>query len=143
MKRKIILLIAALSLFNPSGLLGKDKEAILPISDILQIATEKVPGKIIKAEFKQGLYEVKIVTPGGEEKKIYIDATDGNIIEKAGISLAEATKIALEAVSGEVKKVEFERGKYEFIIETEDGSAKEVNVDSRSGQVLKIEDKGN
>ncbi|MDH3973076.1 MAG: PepSY domain-containing protein [Deltaproteobacteria bacterium] len=140
MKRRLFLLIATITLLFPtSSLLGEEKGSILPLSDILTLATTKVPGKVIKAELKQGLYEVNIITKEGKEEKVYIDAIEGKVIEKAGLSLDEATKVALERVPGEVIKVEFERGKYEFKIRTSKGEKKEVYIDSRSGKVLKVE----
>lgn len=63
----------------------------------------------------------------------------------ADISLDEARRAALDAVSGTVIKEEYEskRGRqvYEFYIRKSDGSIYEVYVDAGSGKVVKIESK--
>ncbi|WP_283152752.1 PepSY domain-containing protein [Guptibacillus hwajinpoensis] len=67
------------------------------------------------------------------------------LIEEAKISEAEAEKIALEEVSGDVieKEVEKEDGKivYEFDIKTDTGE-KEVEIDGMSGDVIQVEEDG-
>lgn len=140
MKVKLFLLLISAALIFPSNpLLGNERDSLLPLSDVLEIATSKVPGKVIRAELRQGLYEVIIITEEGKEERVFIDPMEGTIIEKAGLSLDEAIKIALEKVPGEIIKIEYERGKYEFKIRTSEGDKKEVYIDSRSGKVLKIE----
>ena len=139
MKAKLFLLVTITALLIPSGgLFGEEKGSVMPLSEILILATKKVPGKVVKAELKQGLYEVIIISSKGKEERVYINAIEGKVEEKLVLSLDEATEIALKNVAGEVIKVEFERGKYEFKIRTSKGDKKEVYIDSRSGKVLKV-----
>jgi len=142
MKTKIFLFIMMTALLFPSNeLFGEEKGSVMPLTEVLMLATKKVPGKVIKAELKQGLYEVIIISSEGKEESVYIDAIKRKVVEKSGISLDIATKIALEKVPGQILKVEFERGRYEFKIMSDSGKKKKVYIDSRSGEVLKIKDK--
>ncbi len=108
------------------------------IKKAIEIATEKVPGDVIKVELERGIYEVKIRTKEGRVEKVYVDARDGRIVERKNISIDDAVNIATKKVPGEVVKVEFERGIYEVKIRTPDGSVAEVYVDGRDGTIVKL-----
>ncbi len=81
----------------------------------------------------------------GIENVLASGNNESKLIEEAKISEAEAEKIALEEVSGDVieKEVEKEDGKiiYEFDIETDTGE-KEVEIDGMSGDVIQVEEDG-
>lgn len=113
----------------------------ITLNKAISIATEKVPGEAIKAELEDGIYEIKIKTVSGRTEKIYLDAATGKPVEKATVSLSEATAIAKKEVHGEVLKVKFKQSKYEIMIRSTSGIIKEVYVDARSGNILKIKEK--
>ncbi|WLR58966.1 PepSY domain-containing protein [Guptibacillus hwajinpoensis] len=79
----------------------------------------------------------------GIENVLASSNNESKLIEEAKISEAEAEKIALEEVSGDVieKEVEKEDGKivYEFDIKTDAGE-KEVEIDGMSGDIIQVED---
>ncbi|MBF0707567.1 PepSY domain-containing protein [Alkalihalobacillus hwajinpoensis] len=79
----------------------------------------------------------------GIENVLASGNNESKLIEEAKISEAEAEKIALEEVSGDVieKEVEKEDGKivYEFEIKTDTGE-KEVEIDGMSGDIIQVED---
>ncbi|MGE6204511.1 PepSY domain-containing protein [Guptibacillus hwajinpoensis] len=79
----------------------------------------------------------------GMENVLASNNNESKLIEEAKVSEAEAEKIALEEVSGEVieKEVEKEDGKivYEFDIKTDAGE-KEVEIDGMSGDIIQVED---
>lgn len=79
----------------------------------------------------------------GIENVLASSNNESKLIEEAKISEAEAEKIALEEVSGDVieKEVEKEDGKivYEFDIKTDAGE-KEVEIDGMNGDVVQVED---
>ena len=113
----------------------------LTLSEAISIAIQKAPGEVIKAEFEDDIYEIKIRGEKGRIEKIYLDAATGKPIEKATVPLDEATALAVKEVPGKVLKVEFERGRYEIKIRTAGGAIKKVYVDGRSGKVLKVKEK--
>lgn len=108
--RRTLLVLAALMLCTlpqaHDSVLAKDKKAdakaakkqaqeaafaalrrgeILPLSQILEIATREVPGNIIEIEFKGGpVYEVEILTPSGQIKKLRLDARTGQLLRVEG-----------------------------------------------------------
>jgi len=57
------------------------------------------------------------------------------------VTLDEAIAAASGRVPGIIKKVEFEKGRYEIKIVPASGQMKEVYVDGNSGEVLRIEEK--
>lgn len=57
----------------------------ITLEDAIGIAKREVPGEVIKAEFEDGIYEIKIMTEDGERIKVKIDAKDGSIIRKGKI----------------------------------------------------------
>ena len=138
-KTQLILMISAvfLSLFIISGndVIG----AGISISQAIEIAEKQVEGEVVKVELVKDLYEIKIKTANGIVKDIFVNAVTGEIAQKKMITLEEAIKIATDEVPGRVIKVEFEKGKYEIKIRTEDGRKVEVNVDPRSGRIVEIE----
>ena len=142
MKKTIAILIStmislSLVVLSHAGELPKG----VTLTEAISIATEKAPGEAIKAELEDGIYEIKIKTVSGRTEKIYLDAATGKPVEKATVSLSEATAIAKKEVHGEVLKVKFKRSKYEIKIRSTDGILKEVYVDARSGNILKLKEK--
>lgn len=55
-----------------------------PLEKAIEIAVNEAPGKVIKAEFEEGIYEVKIRTENGERIKFKINS-NGTIIRKGRI----------------------------------------------------------
>lgn len=51
---------------------------IRPLSDVLAVAREKVPGEVVKVELEREdgvwVYEVKVLTPIGRRRKVEINA---------------------------------------------------------------------
>lgn len=58
---------------------------ILPIARVLQIATGRVPGDVLKVELEREKfgfkYEVKILTGSGRVREVEIDAKTGRVIK--------------------------------------------------------------
>lgn len=56
---------------------------ILPLSRILAVVQQKVPGDVIEVELEHGQhgweYEVKVLTAKGEVRKVHLNAGDGTI----------------------------------------------------------------
>jgi len=58
------------------------------------------------------------------------------------LPLARIMQIATSRVPGDIIEIEYEAGpKYEVKILTPDGRVREVKLDARTGEVIKIEDK--
>jgi uncharacterized membrane protein YkoI len=51
---------------------------IRPLSEVLAVAREKVPGEVVKVELEREdgawVYEIKILTPSGRRREVEIDA---------------------------------------------------------------------
>ncbi len=152
-KRKLSVLFALLAAGVLFMLAPAVSEAAVTMEEATAIAVEKYPGEVIKMEKERGRYEFRIKTDEGKTKKVYVytNANDGTVLEKESkskttkksmkITLEEAEAIALKEFPGEVKKVEFERGRYEVKIkpksETVAGDYVEVHVDGDTGEVVK------
>jgi uncharacterized membrane protein YkoI len=58
---------------------------VLPLTRILSIAQQQVPGDVIEVELesKRGalIYEIKVLTQAGRVREIKIDARDGKVIK--------------------------------------------------------------
>ena len=98
MKKTLILLAAMAAIATPALSLAKDDKAdqlaasaalargeILPIARVLAIATERVPGDVLKVKLERESfgfkYEVKILTGGGRVREVEIDARTGRVIK--------------------------------------------------------------
>jgi len=116
--------------------LASDNKPDVSISDAISIAKGQVPGRVIRAKWEKGIYEVRIRTGDGENKTLFIDDAKGSVLYRDIISVDDAVGIATGEVPGRVIKVEFEKGLYEVKIRTKDGNKVEVKVDSAGGKVL-------
>jgi uncharacterized membrane protein YkoI len=94
-----VLLVSVLALGAASGVTAGDRKSkehdairgalqrgeVLPLSKILAIAAQRVPGDIIEVELEDEervlVYEIKILTDGGRVREIKIDARTGAVIE--------------------------------------------------------------
>ena len=80
----------------------------------------------------------------GDKKKSEHDAIREALQRGETLPLARILAIAQQAVAGDVIEVELEREKdtlvYEIKVLTATGRVREVEVDARTGAVLKIED---
>lgn len=141
--KKTILLLTATMIVLGSVILSHagEKGSGITLTEAIAIAKERAPGEVIKTELERGVYEIKIRTADGRAEKIYVDAGTGEPAGKEAITLDEATAIATKAVPGEVVKIEFERGRYEVKIRTAEGVRKEVYIDARNGEILKVKEK--
>lgn len=89
-------LIAAASLFPvTTALAGKDDHVearellkrgeILPLAQILDVAQRRVPGDVIEVELDREdtgwEYEVKVLTPTGQVRKITLNARNGAVVK--------------------------------------------------------------
>ena len=58
---------------------------IRPLTDVLKVALERVPGEVIKVELEREdgvwVYEIKILTPQGKRREVEIDAKSLRIIK--------------------------------------------------------------
>lgn len=101
MKKTLLIAAAAVALATPALTLAKsDKDdkadqraasaalargEILPIARVLTIATERVPGDVLKVKLERESfgfkYEVKILTGGGRVREVEIDARTGGILK--------------------------------------------------------------
>ncbi|MDO8444660.1 MAG: PepSY domain-containing protein [Deltaproteobacteria bacterium] len=70
--------------------LGEEKPRIT-LDDALNIAIKEVPGKVLEAEFEDGVYEIKIRTEVGETIKLKIDPDNGTILRK-GLMMKDRSK---------------------------------------------------
>jgi len=113
------------------------------ISDAISIAKEQIPGRVVRAEWRRGFYEVRIKTDGGDNKTLFIDDENGGIVERDIISVDDAVSIATREVPGKAIKVEFEKEIYEVKIRSKDGDKVEVKVDPIDGKILKIKKREN
>jgi uncharacterized membrane protein YkoI len=95
----LILLLAALSAGMPTGHADKrdkkdehrtvrealERGEVLPLTKILAIANQHVPGDVIEVELedeKRGLvYEIKILTGTGRVREVKIDARTGKVLK--------------------------------------------------------------
>lgn len=89
-------LIAVASLFPvTTALAGKDDHVearellkrgeILPLAQILDVAQRRVPGDVIEVELDREdtgwEYEVKVLTPTGQVRKITLNARNGAVVK--------------------------------------------------------------
>ena len=100
MKKTLLLAVAVTALTLPGMTLAKDKDdkadqraasaalargEILPITRVLAIATERVPGDVLKVKLERESfgfkYEVKILTGGGRVREVEVDARTGRILK--------------------------------------------------------------
>lgn len=55
---------------------------ILPLTKILAIALEQVPGDVIEVEFKGGpVYEIKVLAATGRIREVKLDARSGAVLK--------------------------------------------------------------
>ena len=94
-----VVLICVLALGAASGANAGDKKAkehdqirgalqrgeVLPLSKILAIAAQRVPGDVVEVELEDEdrvlVYEIKILTEGGRVREVKIDARTGVVLE--------------------------------------------------------------
>ena len=94
-----VLLLSTLSFGVSTGLADKkDKKKehevvrealqrgeVLPLTRILEIANQQVPGDVIEVELEQEkvglIYEIKILTGNGRVREVKIDARTGNVVK--------------------------------------------------------------
>lgn len=55
------------------------------LEEAISIATKEVPGRVLEAEFENGVYEVKVKTENGEKIKMKIGPGDGTILRKGKV----------------------------------------------------------
>lgn len=82
MKRLVIALVFILGTCTVAS--AEERQGIT-LEEAVNIAIKEVPGKVIEAEFENGIYEVKIRTESGERIKFRIDPKDGTILRKGKI----------------------------------------------------------
>jgi uncharacterized membrane protein YkoI len=153
--------LAVLFALIASGAAAEDK----PGSDACRKAvSELAKGEIVKMELENedgvDLYEIDVKSADGVKWEFKCDKASAKILEKEQelpnadhpaftalkkIDEAQARKIALEAHSGTITKVEYEIEKdgaatYEFDIKTSDGREMEVEVDAATGKIIKAEE---
>lgn len=87
---KFFLMALILVLGTCGFVLGEEKPRIT-LDHALSIANKEVPGKVLEAEFEDGVYEIKIRTETGETIKLRIDRDDGTIIRK-GLMMKDRSK---------------------------------------------------
>ncbi len=76
------LFITLILVLGPYGSAFSEEKPRLTLNDALNIAKKEVPGKVLEAEFEDGVYEIKIMTEKGEKIKLKIDPDDGAILRK-------------------------------------------------------------
>ena len=97
-RRRLPLLVLAALLAaapTPHALAGKDdhiearellqRGEIVPLARILDVVQKRVPGDVIEVELERedGLweYKVKVLTPTGRVRKLYLDARNGAVLK--------------------------------------------------------------
>lgn len=91
----LLFLAAALAGLPAAGALaGKDDHVearellrrgeIVPLARVLEVVRQRVPGDVIEVELDRddGLwrYKVKVLTPAGQVRKLYLDARNANVV---------------------------------------------------------------
>lgn len=87
---KFFLMTLILVLGTYGFALGEERPRIT-LDDALNIAIKEVPGKVMEAEFEDGVYEIKIRTETGETIKLKIDPDNGTILRK-GLMIKDRSK---------------------------------------------------
>ncbi|MBE9536332.1 MAG: PepSY domain-containing protein [Proteobacteria bacterium] len=134
--RKTILFLTTTSLLLASVVMSQGES--ISISEAIDRAKEMQDGKVTSAALKRGIYHIKFVTVEGRKKTLYIDEVSAESVPLKIISVDEAVSIAIKEAPGKVEKVEFERSVYEIKIRMDDGRKAKVNVDSSSGEIVRL-----
>ncbi len=113
--------------------------------------------KVEKLKFQgKGVFELEIAEPNKGEWEFLCEAKTGQVIEQEGeaqhandpafkknarVTEQEAAKIALKAVPGKIKEVEYELesnggSSYEFDIISDKGIETKVEVDAANGKII-------
>ncbi|MEK6726718.1 MAG: PepSY domain-containing protein [Deltaproteobacteria bacterium] len=90
-----VLFITLILAFGTYDFVLAEEKPRLTIDDALNIANKEVPGKVLEAEFEDGIYEIKIMTEKGEKIKLKIDPDGGAIIRK-GLMMKDRSKNGFE-----------------------------------------------
>lgn len=138
--KKNVTILTLTSILLATAVVARSGEEPVSITEAISAATAAVPGKVVRAELRRGLYEVRIRTEEGRIHEVFVDARSGTIVNRHKISLDEAVDAAEKAVPGKIIKIEFERGRYEIKIKTAGGDHVEVYVDAGTGEVARTED---
>ena len=96
-RRLPLLVLAALLAAMPAhhALAGKDdhiearellrRGEIVPLARILEVVQQRVPGDVIEVELEREdgrwEYKVKVLTPTGRVRKLYLDARNGAVLK--------------------------------------------------------------
>lgn len=62
-----------------------ERGEIRPLDQVLAVARKALPGDVVKVELDEDdgrwIYEIKILTPGGERREVEIDARSLRVLE--------------------------------------------------------------
>ncbi len=154
------------SVANATQATTTKQQAELSLEELKQKALQIIPGNIIKTKYDYDMMvgkivEFKIIDKNGIQREIELVASNGKVWDidydydaqgnrfinkdlfNVKFSFEQAQQIALTRVPGNVlaHKQDVERGKfvYEFMIQANSGGIFEVDVETETGTVIKVE----
>ena len=154
------------SVANATQTTTNKQQTELSLEQLKQKALQIIPGNIIKTKYDYNMMvgrivEFKIVDKNGIQREIELVASNGKVwdidydYDEQGnrfinqnlftvkFSFEQAQDIALKRISGKVlaHKQDVEHGKfvYEFVIQSNNGGIFEVDVETETGTVIKVE----
>lgn len=154
------------SVANATQTTTTKQQTELSLEELKQKALQIIPGNIIKTKYDYDMMvgrivEFKIIDKNGIQREIELVASNGKVWDidydydaqgnrfinqklfTVKFSFEQAQQIALTRVPGKVlaHKQDVERGKfvYEFMIQANSGGIFEVDVETETGTVIKVE----
>ncbi len=154
------------SVANATQTTTTKQQTELSLEELKQKALEIIPGNVIKTKYDYDMMvgkivEFKIIDKNGIQREIELVASNGKVWDidydydaqgnrfinqklfTVKFSFEQAQQIALTRVPGKVlaHKQDVERGKfvYEFMIQANSGGIFEVDVETETGTVIKVE----
>ena len=120
-----------------------------PLAEILAAVQARYPGRVLDVELDRNrsgrnIYEVKLLSVGGERQEIHIDAMTGEeVAPEAPLRLLPAAELLRQALAqqpGRVVDLDLRRHQeryfYQIRIMDEDGRSHDVFVDAQNGEAV-------
>ena len=153
MKRFLLLpaslLLAAFSADQDAARQAVQAGRFKPLAAILAAVQARYPGRVLDVELDRNrsgrnIYEVKLLSPGGERQEIHIDAMTGEeVAPEAPLRLLPAAELLRQALAqqpGRVVDLDLRRHQeryfYQIRIMDEDGRSHDVFVDAENGEAV-------
>jgi len=125
-----------------------DDEALpstaIKMSTIIQDLQKKGYNTISKIEYEDGFYEAKVLNSNGEEIKLHINPTTGEILRPKGIhpstSMLDIVRKIEKAGYHDIYKIECKPKKCEIKALSKEGKKTELKVDPKTGVIREESD---